>query len=193
MYLYKTDNFFHINLYLKSVSKVALLHRFYCTIFESAHEKRDLVLFQFVVLHLCAGSPEPSLVTYMISTGTLFSCVGSFMANVLKFRTPEFLTKWRTQNSADTDQTGPEGAVWSWYSWPLCLIQTTLFTPTLDTTAKFVIKTIWLSWNHHVFVTISHKLCKNIVFNSFRNLFWIFVRIATDQTGPEGAVWLWYS
>ena len=31
MYLYKTDNFFHIYHYLKSVSKVALLHRFYCT------------------------------------------------------------------------------------------------------------------------------------------------------------------
>ena len=30
MYLYKTDNFFHINHYLKLVSKVALLHRFYC-------------------------------------------------------------------------------------------------------------------------------------------------------------------
>ena len=30
MYLYKTDNFFHINHYLKSVSKVALLYRFYC-------------------------------------------------------------------------------------------------------------------------------------------------------------------
>ena len=30
MYLYKTGNFFHINHYLKSVSKVALLHRFYC-------------------------------------------------------------------------------------------------------------------------------------------------------------------
>ena len=29
MYLYKTDNFFHINKYLKSVLKVALLHRFY--------------------------------------------------------------------------------------------------------------------------------------------------------------------
>ena len=32
MYLYKTDNFFHINHYLKSVSKVALLHRFYCIV-----------------------------------------------------------------------------------------------------------------------------------------------------------------
>ena len=32
MYLYKTDNFFNINDYLKSVSKVALLHRFHCTI-----------------------------------------------------------------------------------------------------------------------------------------------------------------
>ena len=31
MYFYKTDNVFHINHYLKSVSKVALLHRFYCT------------------------------------------------------------------------------------------------------------------------------------------------------------------
>ena len=29
-YLYKTDNFFHIDHYLKSVSKVALLHGFYC-------------------------------------------------------------------------------------------------------------------------------------------------------------------
>ena len=33
MYLYKTDNFFHIIHYLKSVSKVALLHRFYCSCF----------------------------------------------------------------------------------------------------------------------------------------------------------------
>ena len=32
MYLYKTDNFFHIYHYLKSVSMVALLHRFYGTI-----------------------------------------------------------------------------------------------------------------------------------------------------------------
>ena len=31
MYLYKTEIFFHINRYLKSVSKVALLHRFYCS------------------------------------------------------------------------------------------------------------------------------------------------------------------
>ena len=31
MYLYKTANFFHISHYLKAVSKVALLHRFYCT------------------------------------------------------------------------------------------------------------------------------------------------------------------
>ena len=30
MYLYKTDNFFHIYHYLKSVLKVALLYRFYC-------------------------------------------------------------------------------------------------------------------------------------------------------------------
>ena len=30
MYLYKTDNFFHINHYLKWVSKAALLHRFDC-------------------------------------------------------------------------------------------------------------------------------------------------------------------
>ena len=30
LYLYKTDNFFQINHYLKSISKVALLHRFHC-------------------------------------------------------------------------------------------------------------------------------------------------------------------
>ena len=35
MYLYKTENFFPINNYLKSVSKVALLHRFCCTVFYS--------------------------------------------------------------------------------------------------------------------------------------------------------------
>ena len=40
MYLYKTGNFFHISHYLKSVSKVALLHRFYCTFWlnESAYD-----------------------------------------------------------------------------------------------------------------------------------------------------------
>ena len=32
MYLYKTDNFFRINHCLKSVSKVALLHRFHCNL-----------------------------------------------------------------------------------------------------------------------------------------------------------------
>ena len=37
MYLYKTDNFFHINHYLKSVSKVALLHRFYCMNYKQTH------------------------------------------------------------------------------------------------------------------------------------------------------------
>ena len=31
MYLYKTNNLFHINHCLKSDSKVAFLHRFYCT------------------------------------------------------------------------------------------------------------------------------------------------------------------
>ena len=30
IYLYKTDTFFHINHCLKSISKVALFHRFYC-------------------------------------------------------------------------------------------------------------------------------------------------------------------
>ena len=34
MYLYKTDNFIHINHYLKSFSKVALLHRFNCMAFD---------------------------------------------------------------------------------------------------------------------------------------------------------------
>ena len=36
MYLNKTDNFFHINLYFMLVSKVALLHRFYCNAFISS-------------------------------------------------------------------------------------------------------------------------------------------------------------
>ena len=41
MYLSKTNNFYHINHYLKSVSKVALLYRFYCMFvykLESAHQ-----------------------------------------------------------------------------------------------------------------------------------------------------------
>ena len=33
MYLYKTDAFFHISHYLRSVSKVALLHRCHCRVF----------------------------------------------------------------------------------------------------------------------------------------------------------------
>ena len=44
MYLYKADNFFHINNCLKSVSKVALLHRFYCTCFYGELEKIILEL-----------------------------------------------------------------------------------------------------------------------------------------------------
>ena len=39
MYLYKTDNFFHINHYLKSVSKVAFLHRFYCTSYATSEDR----------------------------------------------------------------------------------------------------------------------------------------------------------
>ena len=42
MYLCKTDNFFHINCYLKSVSKVAVLHRFYCIYI---HLFLDIVVF----------------------------------------------------------------------------------------------------------------------------------------------------
>ena len=37
MYLYKTDNFFHLNHNLKSVLKVALLHRFYCTFLQEVY------------------------------------------------------------------------------------------------------------------------------------------------------------
>ena len=44
MYHYKTDNFFHINRYLKSVSKVALLHRFYCTCL-----KKIVGLYHFIM------------------------------------------------------------------------------------------------------------------------------------------------
>ena len=48
MYLYKTDNFFHINHYLKSVSKVALLHRFYCsTILSLCVAYRSCLIFFF--------------------------------------------------------------------------------------------------------------------------------------------------
>ena len=43
MYLYKTDNFFHINHYLKSVSKVALFHRF--TVFRKAPMYVNVIKF----------------------------------------------------------------------------------------------------------------------------------------------------
>ena len=51
-------------------------------------------------------------------------------------------------------------------------IQTTLFTQTLNTTTKFVIMTICLSRNLRLCVTISHKLCKNIVFNTLKKHQW---------------------
>ena len=41
IYLYKTDNFFHINHYLKSVSKVTLLHRFYCISYYPKYSDRQ--------------------------------------------------------------------------------------------------------------------------------------------------------
>ena len=44
MYLYKTDNFFHINHYLKLVSKVVHLHKFYCT-----HLKARVRCFKWVL------------------------------------------------------------------------------------------------------------------------------------------------
>ena len=63
------------------------------------------------------------------------------------------------------------------YPW---LIQTTLFIPTLDTTTKFVIMTIWLARNFLLRVTIRHKLWKKLVFNTFNKyIFLIFVRIAS--------------
>ena len=43
MYLYKTDNFFHIKHYLKSVSKVALLHRFNCTWLNAGAVRRNIL------------------------------------------------------------------------------------------------------------------------------------------------------
>ena len=75
MYLYKTDTFFHINHYLKSVSKVALLHRFHCT--ESEGQIRpypDCLFKAFVVaayrktlIRLCrwAGKSEFLHFTYV--------------------------------------------------------------------------------------------------------------------------------
>ena len=54
--------------------------------------------------------------------------------------------------------------------------QTTLFIPTLNTTIKFVIMTIWLSRSLRLRGN-SHKLSKNIVFNTLtKHMFWIFVR-----------------
>ena len=57
MYLYKTDNFYHTNHYLKSVSKVALLHRFHCTpimwrtVFTNATSFFSFFLF-FIFCHI---------------------------------------------------------------------------------------------------------------------------------------------
>ena len=56
MYLYKTDNFFHINHYLKSVSKVALLHRFHC-----------MIQSEKMILHICLMEAQISLHLYAVS------------------------------------------------------------------------------------------------------------------------------
>ena len=61
----------------------------------------------------------------------------------------------------------------------LPLLQSNLFITTLDITTKFVITIIWLTRNHHWEVAVKQKLCKNTVFNTSRNVFWIFVRIAS--------------
>ena len=45
MYLYKTDTFFHMNYYLMSVSKVALLHRFHCRLIKEGDTYGNLAFF----------------------------------------------------------------------------------------------------------------------------------------------------
>ena len=50
MYLYKTDNFFHINHYLKSVSKVALLHRFYWTTYSMRDSFLHCITYIFIMV-----------------------------------------------------------------------------------------------------------------------------------------------
>ena len=51
LYLYKTDNFFHINHYLKSVSKVALLHRFCCIMISYSKSRILSTLFNWILRH----------------------------------------------------------------------------------------------------------------------------------------------
>ena len=43
MFIYKTDNFFHINHYSISVSKVALLHRFHCIVLSTKNVAITLI------------------------------------------------------------------------------------------------------------------------------------------------------
>ena len=56
MYFYKTNNIFHINHYLKSVLKVAVLHRFYCSCIVGkkirAMGPGPLELFPFVIFEI---------------------------------------------------------------------------------------------------------------------------------------------
>ena len=57
--------------------------------------------------------------------------------------------------------------------------QSILFIPTLGTTKKFVIMTIWMSRTLAQEVTTDKKLYKNIALNYKQDMFWIFVRIVS--------------
>ena len=83
MYLYKTDNFFHINHYSKSVLKVALLHRFYCT------QSGKAVLVKIIFMLLLRI--KPTIFTLSIETPYL-----------LKFNSPFYyrlMYVWQTMQT----------------------------------------------------------------------------------------------
>ena len=98
MYLYKTDNFFHINRYVKSVSKVALLHRFYCI----PNGSRFIAIFaNWPRMKLNQHQPTPSNRKRPYGVCDLFSLIGVYTCcyhNVLNLYSP-------LANSVDPDHT----------------------------------------------------------------------------------------
>ena len=83
MYLYKTDNFFHINHCLKSVSKVALLHRFYCTFYAG----REYIFYLF------PDGRITTLANFDFETAAVTTCTVTVLVNDGKmFSDPDIVT-----------------------------------------------------------------------------------------------------
>ena len=93
MYLYKTDNFFHINHYLKSVSKAALLHRFYCN--------KALIIITELDKTFSLFKENKNNITYMLSANLANSIKAKGLSKGYKFRGLSFMNKAVNRSTVD--------------------------------------------------------------------------------------------